>query len=129
MSYDLMFQQALALHEQGRFDEAENLYRQILETAPQNPDVLNLLGLALKSEAAYSPSMKSNARVGLLSRLCARTLPRRRKRQVMSHRKTRVSISVRSREAATSLPITAVLGRWTNASFPLASVSPLVYLD
>ena len=45
MGYDLLFQQALGFHEQGRLNEAENIYRQILETAPNNPDILNLLGL------------------------------------------------------------------------------------
>ena len=54
MSYDLMFQQALALHEQGRFDEAESLYRQILETAPRNPDVLNLLGLVAQAKGIHN---------------------------------------------------------------------------
>ena len=45
MSYETLFQNALSLHEAGRLDEAEVLYRQILETAPDQPDVLNLLGL------------------------------------------------------------------------------------
>lgn len=58
MSYDLMFQQALALHEQGRFDEAENLYRQILETAPQNPDVLNLLGLVAQAKGIHNEAVE-----------------------------------------------------------------------
>lgn len=58
MSYDLMFQQALALHEQGQFDEAENLYRQILETAPQNPDVLNLLGLVAQAKGIHNEAVK-----------------------------------------------------------------------
>lgn len=34
MSYDLILRQALKLHDEGRLDEAERLYRQILETAP-----------------------------------------------------------------------------------------------
>lgn len=58
MSYDLMFQQALALHEQGQFDEAENLYRQILETAPQNPDVLNLLGLVAQAKGIHNEAVE-----------------------------------------------------------------------
>ncbi|MDR1694354.1 MAG: tetratricopeptide repeat protein [Lactobacillaceae bacterium] len=45
MSYDILFQQALNLHNAGYFDRAEKIYRQILETAPNNPDVLNLMGL------------------------------------------------------------------------------------
>lgn len=58
MSYDLMFQQALALHEQGRFDEAESLYRQILETAPRNPDVLNLLALVAQAKGIHNEAVE-----------------------------------------------------------------------
>lgn len=58
MSYDLMFQQALALHEQGRFDEAESLYRQNLETAPRNPDVLNLLGLVAQAKGIHNEAVE-----------------------------------------------------------------------
>ena len=53
MSYDLLFSQALKLHEAGRLDEAEQVYRQILETAPQNPDVINLLGLIAQSKGLH----------------------------------------------------------------------------
>lgn len=49
MSYDIMFRQALELHQQGNLDAAENLYRQILETAPNHSDTLNLLGLIAQS--------------------------------------------------------------------------------
>lgn len=45
MSYELMFQKAVNLHQNGALNEAEQIYRQILETAPKNADVLNLLGL------------------------------------------------------------------------------------
>lgn len=54
MSYDLLFQQALKAHEQGRFDEAEHIYRQILETAPENPDALNLLGLVAQAKGVHN---------------------------------------------------------------------------
>ena len=50
MSYETLFQNALSLHEAGRLDEAEDLYRRILETAPEQPDVLNLLGLVAQSK-------------------------------------------------------------------------------
>ena len=58
MSYDLLFQQALAAHEQGRFDEAEHIYRQILETAPENPDVLNLLGLVAQAKGVHNQAIE-----------------------------------------------------------------------
>lgn len=54
MSYELMFQNAVELHEAGRLDEAEALYRQILETAPGQPDVLNLLGLIAQAKGAQN---------------------------------------------------------------------------
>lgn len=38
------FSRALALHQQGRFDEAEALYRSILKQHPANADTLTLLG-------------------------------------------------------------------------------------
>lgn len=57
MGYDLLFQQALRLHEQGRWDEAENIYRQILETAPENPDILNLLGLVAQAKGRHAQAV------------------------------------------------------------------------
>lgn len=54
MSYDILFQQALTAHQQGRFDEAENIYRQILETAPDHPDILNLLGLIAQAKGVHN---------------------------------------------------------------------------
>ena len=38
---------AIQLHEQGRLDEAEALYRGILQEEPQNPHALHLLGVRL----------------------------------------------------------------------------------
>ena len=58
MSYDLLFQQALRLHESGHFDEAEQIYRQILETAPDNPDVLNLLGLIAQAKGIHNQAVE-----------------------------------------------------------------------
>jgi len=43
-------QQALTLHQSGRFPEAEALYRQILSLEPNNPDVLHNLGLLAYQE-------------------------------------------------------------------------------
>ncbi len=52
MSYELMFQNALKLHQDGQLDQAETLYRQVLETVPEQPDVLNLLGLIAQAKGA-----------------------------------------------------------------------------
>lgn len=57
MSYELMFKNAVALHEAGQFEQAENLYRQILETAPGQPDVLNLLGLIAQVKGAQNEAV------------------------------------------------------------------------
>ena len=57
MGYDLLFQQALRLHEQGHLNEAENIYRQILETAPTNPDILNLLGLVAQAKGRHAQAV------------------------------------------------------------------------
>lgn len=40
-----MFNTAFNLHSQGKLDEAEKIYLEILKTEPQNAQVLNLLGL------------------------------------------------------------------------------------
>lgn len=57
MSYELMFQRAVSLHQNGALNEAEKLYRQILETAPDNADVLNLLGLIAQSRGIHSEAV------------------------------------------------------------------------
>lgn len=41
------------MHDAGQLDEAERIYRQILETAPDQPDVLNLLGLIAQDKGAH----------------------------------------------------------------------------
>ena len=53
MSYDLMFKKANTLYENGNFDEAEDLYRKILEAVPENPDVLNMLGLTAQAKGLH----------------------------------------------------------------------------
>lgn len=53
MSYQIMFQKAVELHQNGALNEAEKLYRQILETAPDNADVLNLLGLIAQAKGLH----------------------------------------------------------------------------
>src|SRR5262249_44065328 len=49
LNRDPLFKQAVALHQAGRLAEAATLYRQLLETFPMHPNVLNGLGsLALQ---------------------------------------------------------------------------------
>lgn len=57
MSYDMLFQQALRLHETGQLKEAEQVYRQILETAPNHLEVLNLLGLTAQAQGVQSEAV------------------------------------------------------------------------
>jgi predicted O-linked N-acetylglucosamine transferase (SPINDLY family) len=40
-----LLQQALASHQAGRLDEAESLYRRVLQSAPRDPNALHLLGV------------------------------------------------------------------------------------
>ncbi|MBR1399927.1 MAG: tetratricopeptide repeat protein [Alphaproteobacteria bacterium] len=57
MSYELMFQKAITLQQNGALNEAEQIYRQILETAPQNSDVLNLLGLVAQAKGIHNEAI------------------------------------------------------------------------
>ena len=52
MSFDLMFRKASDFYLNGAYVQAEGICRQILAFAPENPDVLNMLGLiaAAKNE-------------------------------------------------------------------------------
>ncbi|MFV0627202.1 MAG: tetratricopeptide repeat protein [Alphaproteobacteria bacterium] len=58
MGYDLLFRQAVQLHENGNLESAEKIYRQILETAPENPDVLNLLGLVAQAKGIHTEAIQ-----------------------------------------------------------------------
>jgi tetratricopeptide (TPR) repeat protein len=53
---------AVALHKQGKIDEAEAGYRRILERAPSQPDALNLLGVI------HSERNKNDLAIDLLTR-------------------------------------------------------------
>lgn len=57
MSYQLMFQKAVELQQKGALNEAEQIYRQILQTAPENADVLNLLGLIAQSRGIHNEAV------------------------------------------------------------------------
>ena len=57
MSYQLMFQKAVELQQNGALNEAEQIYRQILETAPNNADVLNLLGLIAQTRGIHGEAV------------------------------------------------------------------------
>ena len=52
-----MFQKAVALQQNGALNEAEQIYRQILETAPNNADVLNLLGLIAQQRGFHQEAV------------------------------------------------------------------------
>lgn len=67
MNYDILFQRALKLHENGRLNEAEAIYRSILETAPDNPDVINLLGLVAQSKGLHEDAVSLFYRAVTLS--------------------------------------------------------------
>ena len=67
MNYDILFQQALKFHENGRLNEAEAIYRSILETAPDNPDVINLLGLIAQSKGLHEDAVSLFYRAVTLS--------------------------------------------------------------
>lgn len=53
MSFDLIFQNAVGLHQAGRLDEAEAAYRRLLEISPENADLLHLLGMIAVQKGAY----------------------------------------------------------------------------
>lgn len=53
MSYDLLFQKANSCYQNGQLDEAYTLYRQLLDITPQNPDILNMLGLIASQKRLF----------------------------------------------------------------------------
>ena len=57
MSYQLMFQKAVELQQNGALNEAEKIYRQILQTTPENADVLNLLGLIAQTRGIHNEAI------------------------------------------------------------------------
>src|SRR5450755_1044889 len=52
-----LLQRAMPLHQAGRFDEAEPLYRQMLELAPGNYPALHLMGLMRLQQGRLSEAL------------------------------------------------------------------------
>ena len=62
LAIDLALQQAIAHHQAGQWQNAENLYRSILHTQPNHPDAnhnLGVLALQVKQPAASLPHLKA----------------------------------------------------------------------
>ena len=57
MSFDFVFQNAVRLHEQGKLDEAEAVYRQLLEISPENTDLLHLLGMIALQRRSFDSAI------------------------------------------------------------------------
>ena len=57
MDYDTLFKQALELHQNGELDKAEIIYRQILETAPENTQAMHFLAMLAVSKGAYDEAI------------------------------------------------------------------------
>ena len=57
MSYDLMFNKANELYSCGYYDEAEKLYRNIMEAVPENADVLNMMGLTAQAKGLHAQAV------------------------------------------------------------------------
>lgn len=54
MSFDLMFHKASDLYLSGAYPQAEEILRQILAFSPENPDVLNMLGLVAAAQNEHN---------------------------------------------------------------------------
>ena len=57
MSFDLMFHKAGELYLNGAYRQAEQIYRQILAFAPENADVLNMLGLVASAQNEHEEAV------------------------------------------------------------------------
>ena len=57
MSFDFVFQNAVRLHEQGKLDEAEAVYRQLLEINPEHTDLLHLLGMIAMQRKSFDSAI------------------------------------------------------------------------
>ena len=54
MSYNNMFDEALNFFDNGNFEDAETIARQLIETSPDNPEILNFLGLIAQTKGLHS---------------------------------------------------------------------------
>ncbi|MBR1948234.1 MAG: tetratricopeptide repeat protein, partial [Alphaproteobacteria bacterium] len=54
MSYNNLYNEALSCFDKGDFNRAEAYARQVFETVPDNPDVLNLLGLIAQAKGLHN---------------------------------------------------------------------------
>ena len=50
MELNKLLQQAAVAHQQGKLDEAERLYRDILKTEPKHPETTHNLGILIDSQ-------------------------------------------------------------------------------
>ena len=57
MSFDVMFKQAGDLYLDGAYTQAEKIYRQLLAFAPENADVLNMLGLIAQAKDEHAQAV------------------------------------------------------------------------
>ncbi len=57
MSFDFVFQNAVRLHEQGKLDEAEAVYRRLLEITPEHTDLLHLLGMIALQKKSFDSAI------------------------------------------------------------------------
>lgn len=62
-----MLQEAVRLHQQGRRDEAEAIYRKILRTEPTSHRVLNLLGLAAFQRGNFDDALRDLGRAASIA--------------------------------------------------------------
>lgn len=58
MTYNDILKQAIKFHQAGNFDDAESLYRQILQTNPENCQIINLLGLVAQSKGMHKEAVE-----------------------------------------------------------------------
>lgn len=54
MSFNILFDKANDFYLNGAYKQAEDLYRQILAFAPENPDTLNMLGLVASAQNEHN---------------------------------------------------------------------------